>query len=312
MATSDPGRHTSIIRFGVFEVDLRSGELRKNGLRIRLQEQPFQVLVTLLSRPGEIVSREELRDRIWPEGTFVCFDYALNTAIKKVRVALSDDACVPRYIETIPRRGYRFIGDVRPVADLHVESAPGSVLSSPKTDRETGFRYQWLIAVLVCWALLGGVAAYFARHAASPSPPGVGRVMVVVLPFENLSREPSQDPLCLALTEEVIAQLGRIDPQGIGVASRSTVIAYQESHRSVAAIGRALRADYLLEGSVRRNERRIRVSAQLIRSTDHSNVWANEFDGELDDSLAFQSAVAGAISQEVRAALLASAPAHSR
>ena len=312
MATSDRSPSGQVIRFGVFEVEVRSGELRKNGLRIRLQEQPFQVLLALLSRPGEIVSREELRERIWPEGTFVCFDYALNTAIKKIRVALSDDASVPRYVETIPRRGYRFIGDIKPVAEVAVESAQPGVLSLPKSDAQPGDRSAWLIAGLALTVLLAATATYLVRRPVPGGLYGGRRVVVVVLPFESLSGDSSQNPLCDGLTEEVIARLGRIAPREIGVAARSTLTAYEESHKSAAEIARDLKAEFVLEGSVRRNERNLRVSAQLIRTSDQSHVWANEFDGEVDDSLAFQSAVAATISREARAALLASGPSHSR
>jgi TolB-like protein/DNA-binding winged helix-turn-helix (wHTH) protein len=312
MAISDRSPSAQVIRFGVFEVDVSRGELRKSGLRIRLQEQPFQVLVVLLSQPGEIVSREELRERIWPDGTFVCFDYALNTAIKKIRVALSDDASVPRYVETIPRRGYRFIGDIKPVAEAAVQTAHSGVLSFSKNDAQPRFGYRWLTASLIGLVLLVGMAAYFARRTAPPASLGGRRVTVVVLPFENLSGDPRQNPLCDGLTEEVITQLGRIDPPELGVAARSTVTAYEQGHKSAAEIGRDLRAEYVVEGSLRRNGRQVRVSARLIRTSDQNHIWATEFDRELDDSLAFQTAVAGAISREAQAALFGSALLRSR
>jgi TolB-like protein/DNA-binding winged helix-turn-helix (wHTH) protein len=311
MATSDPPPCASIIRFGSFEVDVRSGELRKNGLRIRLQEQPFQVLVALLMRPGEVISREELRDLIWPKGTYVCFDYALNTAIKKIRVALSDDASVPRYIETIPRRGYRFIGNISPVSSVVVEHAGAGVLSSTRHDRSRTSRYRLLTAVAVALALLAAAVLYFGRRM-TQLPAAEKRTMVVVLPFENLDRDANQEALCVGLTEEIITQLGRVDPRGLAVAARSSVLAYEGRHESAAEIGRALRADYVLEGSVRHAERQVRVSAQLIRTADQSHVWANEFDGELDDSLAFQSEVAATITREVQQTLLPSGAPRSR
>jgi TolB-like protein/DNA-binding winged helix-turn-helix (wHTH) protein len=313
MATSDNASCASFIRFGVFEVDLRSRELRKNGVRIRLQEQPFQVLVALLTRAGEVVSREDLRNCVWPEGTFVCFDYALNTAIKKIRVALSDDANIPRYVETIPRRGYRFIGNIDTVSPTAVDPPVASVSSpSPSGVRRVPYR-RVLSAGLVGLALMASAGAYFARRA-SPHQVSVGRrTMLVVVPFENLGGDPDQDSLCEGLTEELITQLGRVDPHGIGIAARSTVNAYEGGHRrSVAEMGRDLRADYVLEGSVRRNERMVRVSAHLIRTTDQSHVWANEFDRELDDVLVFQSDIAANISQQVRTTLLSSPVSRSR
>lgn len=313
MATSDSASCASIIRFGVFEVDLRSGELRRSGVRIRLQEQPFQVLVALLTRPGEVVTREELRDRIWPEGTFVCFDYAVNTAIKKIRVALSDDANVPRYIETVPRRGYRFIGNIDVVSSATVDLAPAVVSSRPQGIFQRALLPRLFVTGLVGLALIVAAAAYFVRRGASQQPPGGKRARLIVVPFENLSGDSDQNRLCEGLTEELITQLGRVDPQTIGVASRSTVAASQGGNRkSAVEIGKALRADYVLEGSVRRNERMVRVSAHLIRTTDQSHVWANEFDRQIDDVLVFQSDIAAAVSQQVRTALLASSEPRSR
>ena len=313
MATSDNASCASIIRFGVFEVDLRSGELRRSGVRIRLQEQPFQVLVALLTRPGEVVSREELRDRMWPEGTFVCFDYAVNTAIKKIRVALSDDANVPRYIETVPRRGYRFIGNIDVVSSATVDLAPAVVSSRPQSIFQRAVLPRLFVTGLVGLALIVAAAAYFVRRGASQQPPAGKHARLIVVPFENLSGDSDQNRLCEGLTEELITQLGRVDPQTIGVASRSTVAASQGGNRrSAVEIGRALRADYVLEGSVRRNERMVRVSAHLIRTTDQSHVWANEFDREIDDVLVFQSDIAAAVSQQVRTALLSSSEPRSR
>jgi TolB-like protein/DNA-binding winged helix-turn-helix (wHTH) protein len=312
MLTPDHAPCASVIRFGIFEVDVRSGELRKNGLRIRLQEQPFQVLVTLLTRPGEVVTREELRERIWPQGTFVCFDYALNTAIKKIRAALSDDANIPRYIETIPRRGYRFVGNVSTVSETGVAPVAVDVLSTMQSGSAQASRSRVPVAGLAVLVLLAAGGLYLVQRAGSRRAFPPKRAMVVVLPFENLDASPGQNAFCAGLTEEVITQLGRIDPENIGVAARSTVIAYEGNHMSAAEIGKKLRAAYVLEGSVRHDQSRVRVSAQLIRTTDQSHVWANEFDGKLNDGLAFQSDVAAAISQQVRRTLSSSATPGSR
>ncbi len=296
---------SSVIRFGVFEVDVRNRELRKSGLRIRLQEQPFQVLLALLMRAGEVVSREELRDCLWPRGTFVDFDYALNTAVKKIRAALSDDASLPRYIETIPRRGYRFIGNINPVSELVVNSpSSGVLLYQHGSVPRRLLRRRLLGAALVGLALMAAAGAYFTRRAASHHPFAEKRILLAVVPFENLDGDSSQDPFCEGLTEELVTQLGRIDPQTIGVTARSTVTAYEDGHRSVAEIGRELRADYVLEGSIRRNENMVRVSARLIRTADQSHVWANEFDRDIDDVLLFQSDIAAAISRQVRTTVL--------
>ncbi|HEY1271354.1 MAG TPA: winged helix-turn-helix domain-containing protein [Terriglobales bacterium] len=297
----------SVIRFGVFEVDVRAGELRKSGLRLRLQEQPFQVLVALLERAGELVTREELRDRVWPKGTFVAFDYALNTAVKKIRAALSDDANLPRYIETIPRRGYRFIGTPDTIDATNDVSAPVIEAVNPA---HRGLPFYWLVSMAGV-LLVGSALIYVGRKFAQNDPPPGRRILLVVLPFENLG---ASDPahVCEGLNEELITQAGRLDPSVLGVAAKSSVAAYTNSHKSVADIGRQLQADFVLEGSIRRDGRRFRVSAQLIRTSDQTHVWANEFDGEPNDMLAFQSEVASAISQQMKITLLAANAPGSR
>ena len=289
-------------RFDDFEVDVCLRQLRKHGERIRLQDQPFQVLLTLLEQQGELVTRDELRARIWPKGTFIDFDHGLNTAIKKIRSALGDSANIPRYVETIPRRGYRFLA---PVDRIIGEDNQGTVpLASPRAAAVTwlgGLRWRPL-ALLLLAALLAVCTSYayfhWPRHRANVST----RVMLVVLPFENMSSDSEQDYLCEGLSEELTTQLGLVDPKRLVVVARITASAYARN-RTVAEIGRDLHADYVLEGSVRRDERRVRVAAQLIRVRDQGHVWANEFDREVDSVLAVQSELASAIARQVQSAL---------
>jgi TolB-like protein/DNA-binding winged helix-turn-helix (wHTH) protein len=290
--------------FGDFEVDVYLRQLRKSGQRIRLQEQPFQVLVVLLGRHGELVTRDELRAEIWPKGTFVDFDRGLNTAIKKIRAALGDSANVPRYVETIPRRGYRFVAPAERARSEHCNDSSLPLTSLPAAAVKWTGEWRWSpLALLLAAALIAvsGTYAYFhwSRHHADVSQ----RAMLVVLPFENMSADSEQDYLCEGLSEELTTQLGLVDPKRLAVVARITASAYARN-KTVAEIGRDLHADYVLEGSVRRDERRVRVAAQLIRVRDQGHVWANEFDREVDSLLAVQSEVASAIAHQVQSALI--------
>ena len=221
-------RSANVKRFGTFEVDLRARELRKGGIRIRLQDQPFEILAMMLERPGDVVTREELRQRLWPAGTFVDFEHSLNAAIKRLRAALGDDADNPRFVETLHRRGYRFIAAVdsegQPVRNLHVVRPPVS------------------------------------------KPADVVSVRLVVLPFANLSNDPTQEYFSDGLTEEMITQIGRLCPGRLGVIARTSSMLFKRSPKSASEIGRELSADYLLEGSVRSEGDRIRITAQLIET----------------------------------------------
>lgn len=234
------------IRFGKFEIDLRTPELRTKSSRIKLQEQPFRVLCVLLEQPGELVTREELRSRLWPADTFVDFDVGLNTAIKKLRDALGDSAENPRYIETIPRRGYRFIHAVR------------RLRSSLATDSRT----------------------------------------IAVLPFDNLSRDSSQDYFAAGMTEELTSNLSTI--AALRVCSRTSVSYYKQSGKPVREIARRLGADCFIEGSVTHEANKIRVIVQLIDAATDTHLWSERFERELTDVLALQGELARQIAQEIR------------
>lgn len=296
---------TNLIRFGVYEIDVRAGELRKHGTRIRLQEQPFQVLLSLLERPGEVVTREQLREYVWPKGTFVDFDHGLNTAIKKIRQALSDDACVPRYVETIPRRGYRFLGAVQKVTVEESEREKIFSRASENVARVPGkIRPRVLMAGSAALALIALLAGYAAWHASRTHGLGKANITVVVLPFENLSGDANQKYLSDGVSEELTMQLGVMDSHAVAVIDRWTAASYQSPPKRLADIGRELHADYVVEGSVRRQANRVRVTAQLVRTSDQGRIWADEFDRDLGDVLAFQSEVAGQIVKEVKPSLL--------
>src|SRR5882757_2834124 len=306
MSTSNPLR--AIFRFGAFEIDSRTGELRKNGMRIRCQEQPIQVLVALLERPGELLTREELRQRVWPEDTFVDFDHALNTAVKKIRAALNDEADSPRYLETVPRRGYRFIAPVQtemtpgraaeePPKELREpEELPAGNLDVLCTAGENPFYYRPEThrplfnrrVVLLAAALIGVVGGgyYWSNHRARASDNNTrNRTMVAVLPFENLTNDPAQEYFSDGMTEETISQLGRLNSQNMGVIARTSAMKYKHSGKGAREIGRELNSDYLLEGSIRREGSRVRIVAQLIRVTDQSPRWSHQFDYEFGEPL---------------------------
>jgi len=302
MSTSNPLR--AIFRFGAYEVDSRTGELRKNGMRIRCQEQPIQVLVALLERPGELLTREELRQRVWPEDTFVDFDHALNTAVKKIRAALNDEADSPRYLETVPRRGYRFISPVQTemTPGRTSEELPAEKLVVAETHRPLiNQRVVLLAATLI--AIVGG-GYYWSNHRARASDTNApNRTMVAVLPFENMTNDPSQEYFSDGMTEETISQLGRLNSQNLGVIARTSAMKYKHSGKSAREIGHELNSDYLLEGSIRREGPRVRVVAQLIRVADQLPRWSHQFDYEFGEPLYIETDAATEIANMVHTEL---------
>lgn len=300
-----PASSADKFHFDEFEIDVCLRHLRKGGERIPLQEQPFQVLLTLIQRHGELVTREELRAQIWPKGTFVDFDHALNTAIKKIRAALGDSANVPRYVETIPRRGYRFLVPVEKVLDNDCGRVVLPDALAPRTRAPIILnRLRGQVTAIFVLALGAACSAYLYSHW-STNREQSERIMLIVLPFENISGDSAQDFLSEGFSEELTTHLGRVDPKRLAVVARVTAAAYARN-KTVAEIGRDLHVDYVLEGSVRRDERRVRVTAQLIRVRDQGHVWANEFDREFGSVLTVQSEIADAIVQQVRSAIASS------
>jgi TolB-like protein/Tfp pilus assembly protein PilF len=246
-------RHCETVRFGPFELDVASRELCVDGRRIRLQDQPFEILHAMLERPGEVVTRETLRRRLWPDGTFVDFEHSLNAAIKRLRAALGDDADNPRYVETLPRRGYRFIATVGSAIGDHGSGVRGS---DPR-----------------------------ARIPHSRSPV----LRLAVLPFTNLSGDPAEDYFSAGLTDELIAQVGRLCRGRVGVIARSSTMPFKDAAMGAREIGETLRVDHLLEGSVRRDGDRVRMTARLIAAEDETQVWADTYERALTDDCATAS-----------------------
>ena len=301
------------LSFGVFELDLRAGELRKRGVRVRLQQQPFQVLAILIAQAGQVVSREELQKTVWPADTFVDFDHGLNKAINKIREALGDSAESPRFVETVARRGYRFIADVRIAeAASPPSSAPPAVQPLPATDARDRHgpaglvtkltdvlpAATWKISTFVLLALLASLAVWKVYSGNRPSP--IIRSLAV-LPLESLSNDASQDYFADGMTDELITDLGRIS--ALRVISRTSVMAYKHTRKSLQQIAHELNVDAVVEGTVLRSGDQVRITAQLIEAAEDRHVWSQSYQGELRDTLALQNSVARAIAEQIRISL---------
>src|SRR5713101_7552749 len=289
-------RNSGVVRFATFQVDLRSGELRKQGVKIKLQEQPFRVLTVLLQRPGEVVTREELRNQNWPPDTFVDFENSLNTAINKLRDALGDSADNPRFIETLPRRGYRFIA---PVISDQQEKSPVPAEESKVGDEQLGKNprtRRWLVlAAVAVLALLTLAYVTIRRRAKDAAHSKINSL--AVLPLKNLSGDPRQEYLADGMTEELIGRLAGI--HDLRVVSRTSVMRFKDAQLSIPEIARTLNVDAVVEGSVIREGSRIRVHAQLIRAATDEHFWSETYDRDLRDVLALQSDVAQSIARKV-------------
>ena len=240
----------SLMRFGTFEVNFHSRELRKHGMRLRLEEKPFQILEMLLECAGSVVTRKTLRERLWPD-TYVGYEHGLNTAVNKLRDLLGDSARSPRFVETLPRLGYRFIAPV---------IAPGK---SAATDKK----------------------------------------MLLVLPFENLGGA-EHETFADGMTEEMISQLGQLDPKRLGVIARTSAIQYKSTKKSIGQIAAELHVGYVLEGSVRCDGGRMRITGQLIDTRDQTHLWSASYDREWRDVLDVQTDVAREIGKALATELL--------
>ena len=309
--------------FGFFELRTTTRELYKRGIRLKLRPQAYQVLLLLTECSGEVVSRDQLRERLWAQETYVDFEHGLNTAVMELRAVLSDSAAEPKFIQTLPRLGYRFMVPVSseqpttvperesaPLVDIPAiqekESkpegavAPGresatalrSVQSAANSRRS--WRTLWWVPAAVVLALAAVTLLGWQNWFRKANPPAQHEVrqMIAVLPFENLTGDPAQEYFSDGLTEEMIDQLGRLDPAHLGVIGRNSVMRYKTIHEATAAIGRELGVSYLLEGSVRRDSDEVRISAQLIQVQDQASVWSRQYNRQLRDVLALQSEIA--------------------
>jgi TolB-like protein/DNA-binding winged helix-turn-helix (wHTH) protein/Tfp pilus assembly protein PilF len=295
------------LRFGVFEVDLRAGELRKHGVKIRLQEQPFQVLAMLIQRPGEIVTREELRTRLWSADTFVDFDHGVNKAINRIRDAIGDSATSPRFIETVARRGYRFIGHVTAVEqtsvsprETRVDTPPGFAAEHTaehiKRPPERGAAHSWRIWSVAGVAVAIAFAVVLAVRLRSGRP--IAPIhSLAVLPLENVSGDVSQEYFADGMTDELITTLGQIS--ALRVISRTSAMLYKGARKPLAQIARELDVDAVVDGAVFRSGNQVRITAEIIDARNDTHLWSHSFSGELRDALALQQTVARAIADQI-------------
>jgi TolB-like protein/DNA-binding winged helix-turn-helix (wHTH) protein len=317
------------IAFDRFDVDLRSGELRKNGRRLRLQEQPFQLLALLLESPGEVVTREEICRKLWQADTFVDFDHSLGTAINKIREALGDSADHPRFVETLPRRGYRFIGKIAgsdgapltessPVAldanaevgippDKGIDAGNAPAVQESRQPR----RLKFVLALAASLAILLAALVFFRRPADSRAAALAANIQsIAVLPLENLSGNPAQEYFADGMTDELITELART--KGLRVISRTSVMQYKGVHRPLKDIARELGVDGILEGSVVDAGGRVRVTVQLVHAASDTHVWAQSYIRDSSDLLLLQQELAESVAKAVNSAALPPKPAGRR
>ena len=306
----ESSRPSSVVRFGTYEVSFQSGEVRKSGLRVRVQQQPLKLLEILLEHPGEVVTRDELCSRVWPNESFGDFDQALNIAIAKLRTALGDSAENPRFIETLSKRGYRFIADVKvvdadarptkpesPAASLvpkEVEQKlPGSGLAAEAKGR------RWMTrSVILTLALVLTSAIFAIWLVRSRSHAQAGIRSLAVLPLENLSGDPAQNYFADGMTDELITDLAQIS--ALRVISRTSAMVYKGARKPLPQIARELNVDAVVEGTVLRSGDQVRITAQLIEASTDKSLWSQSYEGELRDTLAVQNRVARAIADEIR------------
>jgi len=286
-------------RFGLFTFESSNGQLSREGVPLRLQAQPARVLAHLVSKPGEVVSREELRQAIWGEETFVNFERGLNVCIAQIRASLDDDSIAPRYIRTVPRQGYQFIAPVEVLSDAIQE--PISVPVAPRSNH-------WRTVALSCSALLVlaivvAISTYRQRAAASPRTP----IIVAVVRFDNETGDPALTRVSDGLTDTVVEQLTRVSQDKFRVIGNASVLRVPRDQWNLSAIAAALHAQFIVLGQVQKDGSQTRVLAHLIRMPDQTHVWVVRLDKPLDDALAFQASGAQQIASEFSTRLIAAA-----
>jgi TolB-like protein/DNA-binding winged helix-turn-helix (wHTH) protein len=321
----DPGN--PIIRFGDgLELDARAWELRRGGQPQKLERIPMAILLFLAQQRGQLVSREQIVEKVWGKGVYLDTDNSINGAMRKIRQALGDDSAEPQYIQTVTGLGYRFVAQLAPHPDASASAAasaaavgggpfverrrtppavpPPAQSPAPSPSHNPGTTPWWVGATLVvalCAALVWLLRPAPATREAAAAP--AHGSMLAVLPLANLTGDPAQDYFSDGLTEELIAQLGNTDPTRLSVIARTSVMRYKDTHEPVNEIARALGAQYLLEGSVRRDAENVRITAQLVRASDQAHVWSRQYDRKLTSVLALQGEIAAEIADEIRSTL---------
>ena len=311
---------SELVRFGTFELNVRTGELVSIGTaaveagsaKVLLREQPFQILRILVEHQGNIVTRQEIRQILWPDDTIVEFDRSINVAMAILRKALADDADHPKYIETLARRGYRLIAPV----EWQQSSTVSQDLLEPQADtlpriegqiseREPRAPKPWRKAAVMggCAVILVVVGYMSWRHFRDATPPSSQKIMLAVLPFQNLTGDPNEEYLADGLTEEMISQLGRLNPEQLGVIARTSVMGYKHKDLRLDQIGRDLSVQYVLENSLRESGDHLRLTAQLIQVRDQTHLWSQDYDYLAKDTLNVEDEVAKAVAREIRLSL---------
>ena len=318
--------HRETVRFRDFVLDVAAYELRRNGHRVRLERQPMDLLILLVARRGQLVSRGQIVDALWGKDVFVDVENGVNTAIRKLRQALRDAPDTPTFIETVPGKGYRFIAAVEPVPDAGPSPLPpaatppsvvgvqtsaagaetastGASVGVPEArvgERAAGRRARGrLVAGAVTVAALAGVLVWAWTRPTESGP----RVTIAVLPFDNLNRDAERDYLASGLTEDTIVSLGRIDPERVSVIGRTSINVYRGTTKSLAEIGRELGTDYLVESSLRAESSHLRITARLVRVRDQVQIWSDSFDRNTSSILGLQQEISAAIAEQVRTRL---------
>jgi TolB-like protein/DNA-binding winged helix-turn-helix (wHTH) protein/Tfp pilus assembly protein PilF len=318
-----PVKIQDLIRFGDgVELDTQSYKLRRAGRVLKLERIPLEILLLLVEQRGQIIAREQIVERVWGKGAFLDTDNSINGAIRKIRQVLKDDAEQPRFIQTITGQGYRFIAPVaeighevgselRPEVGHEVGQRPVAMeVDAPRTTAPaappTRLKRPWPIRVILAGALfvllIAAGAGWIRSRSRSPQPPN-GRLMLAVLPFQNLTGDSSQDYFSDGLTEEMITQLGNLDPKQLGVIARTSVMHYKNRSTPLEQIGGELGVQYLLEGGVRRDSDHVRITAQLIQVKDQTHLWARKYDRELSSLLVVQGEIAQEIADEIQLTL---------
>jgi len=297
-----------LVRFAGYELDIRSGELRRDGLTTKLQDQPLQILLMLLEHPGELVTREALHNALWPGSSFGDVEDSLNHAVRRLRAALGDLAEHPKFIETLARRGYRFIAPVEiaaahggasavvPVYGRRTEDAAHSAALHRRISLAVGTIVVTLAALTVL--NVGGLRERVFRAVGAVREPPLQIQSIAILPFDNLSHDPEQEYFADGLTEQLITDLGQIS--ALRVISRTSVMQYKGTKTPLPQIARELNVDGLVEGAILRSGGRVRITAQLIQANPERHLWARTYERDLRDVLAIQGEVAQAVAREVR------------
>ena len=309
-----------LVRFGTFELNVRTAELVSIGTaaveagsaKVLLREQPFQILRILVERQGNIVTRQEIRQILWPDDTVVEFDRSINVAMAILRKALADDADHPKYIETLARRGYRLVAPVEwqqssTAAQDSLEPQADTLprIEGQISEREPGAPKPWRKAAVMgaCAVILVAVGYMSWRHFRDATPPSSQKIRLAVLPFANLTGDPDKEYLADGLTEEMISQLGRLNPEQLGVIARTSVMGYKHKDVRLDQIARDLSVQYVLENSLRESGDHLRLTAQLIQVKDQTHLWSQDYDYAAKDTLNVEVEVAKAVAREIRVRL---------